>query len=269
MIRRRLNYCWRVVATGLCFAVFGIGGVVLTLIATPFLWLLVHPAAKRKRQAQRLISLACRCFVGLMHRIGVMDYHISGREHLRHPGALVVANHPSLIDALFLIGLMPEVDCVVNERLWRNPFTGGPVRLAGYISNGCSGPELVARCQASLQAGYRLIIFPEGTRTQPGQPLHFQRGAAHIAVHAAADVVPVTLIFDQTTLTKGEPWYHVPSRKLDINIRVEAPIDVQPYLRNGVSQPLAARQLTTALYDYYTTRLAQAGRLPENDTRRS
>ncbi|MDN5872913.1 MAG: 1-acyl-sn-glycerol-3-phosphate acyltransferase [Salinisphaera sp.] len=264
MIPRWLNRGWRIAGTGCSFAVFGIGGLVLTVTVVPALHLFVRSPLARKRRAQRVISAACRCFVGFMRLIGVLDYRVTGREHLRHPGALIVANHPSLIDAVFLIALTPEVDCVINQDLWHNPFTGGPVRLAGYISNG-TGPALVDRCCESLQAGHRLIIFPEGTRTRPGQRLYFQRGAANIAVHAGADLVPVTIIFKQTTLTKGEPWYHVPTNKVELSISVEPPIAVSPYLENTASQPLAARKLTADLYDYYTAKLARAGRLPEND----
>lgn len=259
-----MNRGWRIAATGFCFAVFGIGGVVLTLAAVPILWLFVRSPEQRKRRAQRLISAACGGFVGLMRLSGVLDYRVEGREHLRRPGCLVVANHPSLIDVVFLIALMPEVDCVVKQRLWRNPFTGGPVRLAGYISN-ATGPVLVERCREVLAAGHRLIVFPEGTRTQPGRPLRFQRGAAGIAVHTGADLVPVTIVLDQTTLTKGERWYHVPPKKLKIQISADAPITVRRYVQHSASLPLAARKLTADLHDYFTARLERAGRLPEND----
>lgn len=264
---RWINRGWRIAATALCFFVFGIGGLILTLIAMPLVRLFVRSPHARKRRAQRIISGTCRFFVNVMHYSGVLDYRVTGREHLCHPGGLIVANHPSLIDAIFLISLMPEVDCVVNQHLWHNPFTGGSIRLAGYISNG-TGPELADQCRRSLESGARLIIFPEGTRTRPGQPLHFQRGAANIAVHAGVDVVPVTIIFKQTTLTKGEPWYHVPSNKVDISIAVDPPIAVRHYLQSSSSQPLAARKLTTDMHDYYTARLAEAGRLPEDEPER-
>lgn len=259
-----LNCGWRIAGTGLCFAVFGIGGLLLTLTTVPVLHLLVRSPHDRKRRAQWMLSAACRSFMGLMHYSGVLDYRVAGREHLCYPGSLIVANHPSLIDAVFLIALMPEVDCVVNQRLWRNPFIGALVRLAAYISNG-TGPELMDRCCACLQAGRRLIIFPEGTRTRPGRPLYFQRGAANIAIHAGANIVPVTIVFNQTTLTKGEPWYHVPRDKVEVSILVETPIAVWPYLQNSASQALAARKLTADLYDYYSARLARSGCLPESD----
>lgn len=259
-----LNRFWRIAATGFCFVTFGVGGLLLTLLATPLLWLCIRTRTTRKRIAQRLISAACRLFVSVMHYSGVLDYSINGQEYLQRSGTLFVANHPSLIDAVLLIAFMPEVDCVTNQHLWQNPFTGGPIRLAGYISNG-TGPELNQRCCESLQFGNKLIIFPEGTRTRPGQPLDFQRGAANIAVHANVDVVPVTIILKQTTLTKGAPWYRVPSQKAEITISVDAPIGIRHYIENTASYPLAARKLTSDLKTYYNKRLARAGRLPEND----
>lgn len=265
MIPNWINRGWRIAATSLCFTVFGIGCLVLTLTVAPALQLAIRRPEARKRRAQRVISAGCRFFVGIMHRSGVLDYRITGHEHLHNPGTLIVANHPSLIDAIFLIALLPEVDCIVNQRLWHNPFTGGLVRLAGYISNG-TGPELVDRCCTSLRAGYRLIIFPEGTRTRPEQPFHFQRGAANIAIRAGVDVVPVTIVFKQTTLSKGEPWYHVPKERADVSISVDMPIDIQPYLEDHPNQPQAARALTADLQARYTARLTRVGQAPGNDS---
>ena len=261
---KRLNRGWRVIATGASFMVFGIGGVVLTLTVLPVMHVLIRDRGARKRRTQRLLSSACAGFIRFMRYSGVVDYDVSGLQHLRTPGALIVANHPSLIDVIFLIAHMPEVDCVVKQRLWHNPVTGGPVRQAGYISN-AQAPELLDSCRASLQAGNRLIIFPEGTRTRPGQKLRLQRGAANIALHAGADVVPVTIIAREPTLAKGQPWYHVPSQKIYLSISVDPPIATQAYLDEYGNIPRAVRRLTADLHDYYTARLAAAGRLPEND----
>lgn len=261
---KRLNRGWRIIATAASFTLFGIGGLVLTLAVLPVMYVLIRDRAVRKRRTQHLLSYACAGFIRFMRYSGVVDYDLSGVEHLRTPGALIVANHPSLIDVIFLIACMREVDCVVKQRLWHNPVTGGPVRQAGYISN-AEAPELVDNCRASLQAGNRLIIFPEGTRTRPGQKLHLQRGAANIALHAGADVVPVTIIARESTLAKGQPWYHVPSQKIYLCISAGPPIVTRAYLDKYGNIPRAVRRLTADLHDYYTARLAAAGRLPEND----
>src|SRR5947209_5702796 len=82
---------------------------------------------------------------------------------------------------VFLMAFVKRADCIVKSQLWHNPFTGGPIRAAAYISS-AHGPELVNACIASLRAGNNLIIFPEGTRTPAAGPVALQRGAAHIAV---------------------------------------------------------------------------------------
>lgn len=48
---------------------------------------------------------------------------------------LVVAHHPSLLDAVVLFALLPQDDCIVNAARARNPFLWGVTRATGYVSN--------------------------------------------------------------------------------------------------------------------------------------
>lgn len=122
-----------------------------------------------------------------MARTGVLTYDIQGAERLGRPGQMIIANHPSLIDVVFLIGLVRRANCVVKKSLWENPFTRGPLRSTEYISNDGSMDMLDAAANA-LQSGQTLIIFPEGTRTQPGQAPAFHRGRrpSHCAVRKSS-----------------------------------------------------------------------------------
>jgi hypothetical protein len=54
-------------------------------------------------------------------------------EGLSQRGQLIVANHPTLLDALLLMSPMPQADCVAKERYYRHPFLGSAARGAGYI----------------------------------------------------------------------------------------------------------------------------------------
>jgi len=250
----RLNRIWRIVGTAASFALFGVGGLLFGLVVLPGVRLFVRDSETRKQRTQQIISLGFSLFIGFMRAVRVLDYEVEGLAHLQVPGRLVVANHPSLIDVVFLIAFMRQVDCVVKQHLWRNPVTAMAVRQAGYISN-AGGRELTRRCAERIRAGNRLIIFPEGTRTVPGKALNLQRGAAHIALQAGADIVPVTIRLREATLTKGEPWYHVPSRKIQISIHVGTPFHTQDYLDAYDNMPTAARRLTADLSAYYSTRL--------------
>ncbi|MBL8508317.1 MAG: 1-acyl-sn-glycerol-3-phosphate acyltransferase, partial [Chitinimonas sp.] len=165
-----LDRGWRVIATAIAFSSFGLGGLLLRLVYFPLLQLIVRERARQTRLARLSIHHTFRLFIELMRVLGILRYEIVGAERLRRPGLLILANHPTLIDVVFLISLVPNADCVVKAALARNPFTRGPVRATGYICND-SGAGLVEDCVASVHAGNNLIIFPEGTRTPVAGPM--------------------------------------------------------------------------------------------------
>ena len=244
-----LNRAWRVVGTALSFASFGIGGVFLRVIVFPVITLFVRDPERRERLAREVIRRTFATFRELMRVLGVLTYEIRGAEKLNRRGLLVLANHPTLIDVVFLVSLIPDADCVVKSRLARNPFTRGPIKATGYICND-SGAGLVEDCIASLRSGKNLVIFPEGTRTRRDVELPLQRGAANIAVRGAVDVTPVIIRCDPPTLGKGEKWYRVPSRRFHVSLDVGDDLPVTPFLENA-TEAMAARRLTDYLTGYF------------------
>ncbi len=253
----RLDRYWRVCATGLCFSSFGIGGLCLRLIAFPLLNVAVWPRPRRTLVARSLVGAAMRSFVWMMHTVGVLSYEVRGAEKLDRTGLLILANHPSLIDVVFLISLVERPDCVVKAALLGNAFTRGPVRMAGFICNE-SGVDLVSDAIASVRSGNNLIIFPEGTRTPRSGALQFQRGAAHIAVRGGLNITPVVIRCRPPTLAKGDKWYQVPSRRARFEIAVGDDIAVATFCNDPAGDAMAARRLTEHLSDYFALELARA-----------
>ncbi|MFZ2236864.1 MAG: lysophospholipid acyltransferase family protein [Dokdonella sp.] len=248
---RAIDRGWRVFATGLAFATFGLGGVVLGGIGVPLLHLLVRDRGRRRTLARKAIHSGFRTFVGWMRLLGVLRYEVIDQWRLQRRGLLVLANHPTLIDVVFLISLIPNADCVVRSGLFRNVFTGAMARSADYLCND-SGPGLVENCIESLRAGNNLVMFPEGTRTRPGEPMTLQRGAANVAVRGARNITPVRIRCEPLTLTKGLAWWRVPPRRAHFTIRVEEDIAIAPFLIEG-EEARSARELTRLLHDYFET----------------
>jgi 1-acyl-sn-glycerol-3-phosphate acyltransferase len=197
-----------------------------------------------------VIRLSFRAFVGLMRALGVMRYEVRGLDKLDREGQLILANHPTLIDTVFLIAFVHNADCIVKAGLWNNPFTRGPLRAAGYINND-QGPQLLDDCIASLRAGGNLIVFPEGTRTPRSGTLELKRGAANIAVRGARPVTPVVIRCCPPTLGKGDKWWHVPPRQAQFRIDVKDDIGVERFHGAGVTEVMAARRLTEHLQHYF------------------
>jgi 1-acyl-sn-glycerol-3-phosphate acyltransferase len=251
-----LDRGWRLVGTAISFSSFGIGGLLLRAIYFPMLGLLVRNPQSRTRRARLAIHHAFRSFVALMDGLGVLRYEVMGLEKLNRPGQLILSNHPTLIDVVFLISFVPNADCVVRSGLARNPFTRGPVNATGYICND-SGAELVEDCIRSIKAGNNLIIFPEGTRTPKDGQMKLQRGAANIAVRGGCDVTPVIIRCRPRTLGKGEPWWKIPPRRAEFSIEVLDDIPVAPFIEAANHDaPLAARRLTDHLYEFFTSKRA-------------
>jgi 1-acyl-sn-glycerol-3-phosphate acyltransferase len=251
---KMINKLWRILATGLSFSIFGLGGIVLTITAVPILYLLPSSERQREQRAKRLIHYAFRAFMETMKFLGIMTYHIEDIEKLNRPGQLILANHPTLIDIVFLIGFIKQADCVVKSSLIRNPFTKGPVRAANYIANDSSEKVMQLAAQ-SLQRGNSLIIFPEGTRTTQGKDLNMQRGAANIALRCKHPIVPVILNCTPSTLTKELSWYQVPDKPFHISLKLNPEMSIEEFQKEPKTS-LAARRLTRFLENYFTMELA-------------
>ncbi|MGR9052378.1 MAG: lysophospholipid acyltransferase family protein [Gammaproteobacteria bacterium] len=246
----RLNYLWRLFGTGLSFSVFGIGGVILWFVVFPLLNLFPGDKTQKKLRAQRCVHYSFFIFIGLMHRIGIMTYEINGLEKLNRPGQLILANHPTLVDIVFLISRIPAANCIVKDKLWHNPFMRGPIVNAGYISNG-DPTKMIDDCVACLKDGGIMIIFPEGTRSVPGKPYKFQRGAAAVALSADTIVTPVTMTCRPSTLTKAEKWYQIPDRRFHLGMHVGDDLVLDEFLAIE-PKTVAVRRFNRYLQDYFS-----------------
>lgn len=255
-LRRSDFYAWRLVATALSFLLFGIGGILLHALVFPVLWLLPGSALARRQRMRAAISYAFHLHVQFMYRTGVLTFEVVGAERLGQPGQMIIANHPSLIDVVFLISQIRDANCVVKQSLWRNPCMRGPISRAQYISNNGS-PEMLEQAADVLRDNQTLIVFPEGTRTTPGQAPVFHRGAAAIALRGAKVVTPVFISVNPTTLTKAEPWYSIPHRRMHVRLRVGA--DIYPATFNADTPlPIASRRLNQHLHTLYLKELASS-----------
>ncbi len=250
---RPLNYAWRLFSTALSFAVFGLGGIILTLIAFPLINLKYENTKRRKEAARNIIHKSFRLFINMMSVLGLFDFNVEQAETVlsSSKGNVIIANHPSLIDVVVLIAILPQADCIVKKALWNNPFLKGVVRSAGYIKNDENIDGIMKACKESLNSGFSLIIFPEGTRTRVDKTLKLQRGASNIALRCNVNIIPVTIRCIPSTLTKNESWHSIPETKAVFSVSVGEQIDISSFQTGEQSISIRARKLTLFTRDYY------------------
>jgi 1-acyl-sn-glycerol-3-phosphate acyltransferase len=244
-----LNRSWRLIATAFLFAIFGVGGLIVGVTAFPAIFVFSRDRVVTRRKARAVIGASFRAFLWLMKSLGVARFDVDPATWQRLSEvrrAIVVANHPTLIDVVFLIAYIDQVNCVVKSALWSNPFLRWGVQAAGYIRND-NLESMIAACKAALTAGERLIVFPEATRSVPGQPMRLQRGAASIALRADATLELVHIRCEPLILSKRKPWYSIPRKQPCITVRQGVSLSARDFQRLGEPVGVAARHLTAVL----------------------
>ena len=169
-------------------------------------------------------------------------------------GALVVSNHPGLLDVVALISCMPQVDCVVKSALWRNWLIRPIIAAAGYIANDL-GESVVDEAVRRLQLGRLVLLFPEGTRSPKEGLGPFNRGFARMALQAKCPLVPVIIRCEPRILMKQQSIFSVSDQSSRWSVSVRSPIPVSDFVEVSDSSAIASRKLTDGLRNYFEQEL--------------
>lgn len=132
---------------------------------------------------------------------------VDGRERLPWNGAAVlVANHQSLADTLVVFGLYRPFKWVSKQSVFKLPFVGWNMKLNRYVGvvrgEGGSVRRMMSACEAWLDRGVPVMLFPEGTRSPDGEVKSFKEGAFQLAVRKGVPVIPIVIIGTSHLLPK-------------------------------------------------------------------
>ncbi|UZN01515.1 lysophospholipid acyltransferase family protein [Cellulomonas sp. S1-8] len=206
-------------------------------------------------------------WVGMLLARVVWDTHVTGAERVPRTGPVVLAaNHLMALDGPVLIGAAPRgVHILVKSEAFRGPL-GVVLRGAGQIPvDRTMGRPALQSALGVLRRGGVIGIFPEGTRGR-GTVEQVRGGAAWLAVHGAAPVVPVAILGTRRT---GESSRGLPGPRRDLVVEFGEPLDVA-----GVGLPrraaidAAALAIRAAMTDLVGAAQERTGvALPSDDPR--
>lgn len=150
---------------------------------------------------------------------------VEGREHLPTGAALIASQHQSYFDGFIWMLLVPQPAYVIKQELTRIPLVGPMLVLSGMIPVNRQGGsqalrDMMDNTAKALKAGRQIILFPEGTRTLPGQRAALQSGV--IAVARQAKGLPVLPVVTNS----GRFWPRSPWRKYpgELKVVIGAPL---------------------------------------------
>jgi len=231
-VKRSRNPFWVlyevwVMAVGLgVFALICLGSIPLFAVLY-----VVLPRSLHKRVARSTISCAFRIYLFMLHWVCCIRSDASELDALKKDGPLIViANHPSLLDAVILLSRLPNGTCIFKATLQQNPLYGIGARMAGYVSN-ANAQDMVLGSRAELSEGSQFIIFPEGGRTRQFPVSAFSSSCILLSRMTKAPIQ--TIFMDYSSPYLGKHWglFRRPALPLLIRARMGkriAPDDLRP-----------------------------------------
>ena len=150
---------------------------------------------------------------------------VSGLENLPPGPALIASRHQSAFDTMVWFTLVPRCCYVMKQELLRIPLMGTLIAAAGMIAVDRDGGARTIRAlvkdgKRAVAAGKQIVIFPEGTRADPGALLPLQPGVAALA---AATGLPVIPVLTDSGLVWGRRAFHKYPGTIHIAIRPAIP----------------------------------------------
>lgn len=222
----------RVLLTGVAFLVFTLGGATIGWFLIPFARAGGRSVVAQQRRNRQVIFGGYRFFIGALEVMGLTEYRPPPLVNLPKKPYILVSNHPSLLDVMMLLGTFPDMTVLVKASWFESRFIGPLLRGGGYLpgpsaADSEDGAPVLDRIVATLRAGTSVLIFPEGSRSPPGELRRFRIGAIEAARRADVPLLPIVLRCDKKTLLKGQAWHEgVPNSAIRYAVEFMEPFRV-------------------------------------------
>jgi 1-acyl-sn-glycerol-3-phosphate acyltransferase len=260
-----MRFVWRSGLVAIMYFGFGLFGLILSYVRLPLALRGIEDPEQRIRASTELLRRWTRSFLRWMERFDLIRFHDPEIPAILESGkpAVVVANHPSFVDVLFLVAVIPDIAYVAKAAWFRSPLIGPILRSCDHIpgpagQTPADGAIVLEHILNRLQRGRPVLIFPEGTRS-PLRDVHpFQRGAFEAAMRSGVPVVPFVLSFEPSILRKDQAWHYGSDRPVDARAYPLATILPEEF-------PRSARALAKRLRADYRAELSgEFGHQPAN-----
>jgi 1-acyl-sn-glycerol-3-phosphate acyltransferase len=169
----------------------------LFFVLTALLGLLAMPLQlMSRRHTIAMVRFWALSVTWLLRVVCAVRVDIRGLENIPPGSCVIAAKHQSAFDTIIWLALLPDTAYVLKKELLRIPLYGWHVRRLQMLPIDRSGGGIALRALLRaaaevLRNGRQIVIFPEGTRTAPGERVPYQPGIVAIAAATTAPVIPV------------------------------------------------------------------------------
>ncbi|MDF7674007.1 lysophospholipid acyltransferase family protein [Acetobacteraceae bacterium ESL0709] len=166
---------------------------------------------RKQELALDYAKLWARCVLWGLRHIGSIRIEIRGSENLPQGPCLIASQHQSFFDGFIWMNTVPRPAYIIKKELTRIPLVGPMLLLSGMIPVDREGGsqalrDLMDATATAQREGRQVILFPQGTRTDPGVKAPIQNGIVAVARQIKGPVIPVVT-------NSGFFWPRSPWRK--------------------------------------------------------
>ncbi|MBR2202223.1 MAG: 1-acyl-sn-glycerol-3-phosphate acyltransferase [Bacteroidales bacterium] len=182
--------------SGLYFLVFVIACGVLYIRS-----LFIKDNIDGKKKFHRLMQRVAK----ITHWIPGVPFRVTNPHNVSlDKPSVIIANHSSSFDVLCLMTLHPYLLFVTNDSQQKNPFYGKILRKADFYPVSVGYGVLSDKLRPFVEAGFSIVVFPEGTRSTDGKIHRFHQGAFFLAENLGLPITPVMIHGAGDAFPKGE-----------------------------------------------------------------
>ncbi|MCP5169473.1 MAG: 1-acyl-sn-glycerol-3-phosphate acyltransferase [Hahellaceae bacterium] len=172
----------------------------LVLFTFTLVWtsmgMIIAPALPYRRRFNFIIGNYTRFVIHWLRLCCNVSYQVIGTENIPKEPCIIYSKHQSTWETFFLQTLFSPQAPVIKKELLSIPFFGWCFSLLAPIAIDRSKKreamaQIISQGQERLEDNIWVLIFPEGTRVNPGERKPFSKGAARLSVTTGKPILPV------------------------------------------------------------------------------
>ena len=200
----------------------------------------------RARGFYRFTIFLCYLFFKVFYRFKVV-----GLENYRPGAAIIAVNHTSFLDPPAAAAASPdEIHFLARDSLFKNKLFGKLIYKlnAHQVAHGIAEHRLFKQIAALLDEGKKVLLFPEGTRSESGEIGKLMPGIAFLANYSKVRIIPVYVHGAHKAWGVKSRW---PKLFGKITVMFGEPIEAERFARHGKKE--AVRAILKSVSDAFET----------------
>lgn len=203
---------------------FTVGAILLGILIFPTVKFFSKGEKDYKQRCAAIVNKLWFLLIKYLKLIQIIDFEYD-KKITKIENKIIVASHPSFIDIVLLIALIPNSLCLAKNSILNNFIMRNIVKSL-YITNDGTIDDFLAKSKKALDYGFNIIIFPTGKRVDEGEEVQIHKGAAKLSILTKKPIVPIKITTSEPFLTKNRSIFQI--GKNIVNFQLEIGEEINP-----------------------------------------